>query len=1838
MKKILLSFVLLVAISCDSNKKTTPSDSVFIDYIDSYTGGTVAANSEVKIRFTKNVEEQLPNPQDIFNISPAVKGQFKWDDNQTLSFQPDEKLKQNQEYTVQIALSSLFKNLEPDKKNFAFSFKTLKQNFDVTFEGVRFYDTADLSKTKINGSVQTADGVALEDVQKMIAAFQNNTPLEITWELGSLANSFDFSIENIKAKKVESTIKVKVDGSSIQVDKKLEENITIPSTGKFMVLSSKIVFGRENYISVLFSNPLKEKQNLEGYVSASGIKPRTVINQNELKLYLTKTSTQNIELTIKRFIQNHLGKTLNADYKKKFQVNYSKPEIRFLKRDKKAIMPSSNELILPFEAIGLKAVEVSVVKVFSDNVLQHLQVNSLGGTRELQRVARPISTKTVDLSNLGVTNFGVWNTFSLDLSDVIEVEAGALYQVKIGFNRKQVIFPCSEEGETEKLQQSTDWDSPEEESLSWDGYEDYYGNNYNWQQRDNPCNDSYYGDRRSIRKLFLASDLGVIAKKGDLGELTVFVTNLLTTTPMEDVEITLYNYQEQQIVSKQTDNEGKVVFDATSQKPFVLVAKKEAQTTYLKLDDFSSLSLSNFDITGTKIKKGIKGFIYGERGVWRPADTLHLTFILEDKIKTLSEKHPVIMELYDPNGQRVYRKINNNPIGKMYPFDFVTKKEALTGFWNVKARIGNTSFDKRIRIETVKPNRLKINLDTDKERLEFSDKELKANLNVKWLTGAKANRLKVAYEMKLTPAKTSFNGYSNFNFDDTSKSFFSSRMPVYEGRLDAEGNTQLSINLGDNSQAPGALNVLLFGKAFEEGGDFSVSQSKIPYYPYKSFVGLAIPEGDRRGMLLTDKKHAIKIASLNSKGNPISKRKIKVSLYKLQWRWWWDKSFESLSNYIGSSYRKANYTYFTSTTNGKGFSEIEVKHQDWGRYFIKVEDLESGHSSGAIAYFDWPGWAGKGKEGQLDGASILDFSMEKERFKVGEDISVSVPTTAGNRILVSVESGNRVLETFWVETQEARTQINLKARAEMAPNVYLHMTMIQPHNQVKNDLPLRLYGIQNISVEDPETKLKPKLKLPNVLRPEQKFTVEVSEENQKTMEYTIAVVDDGILDLTNFKTPDPWNTFFQREALSVKTWDLFDKVMGNFSTKNTFITGVGGDEELMDSKDEKSSNRFKPVAKFLGPFTLKAGGKNKHEIQMPQYVGSVRTMLIASSDKAYGNTEKTTPVKQEMMVLATLPRVIGPGEAMKLPVTIFALDDTIKEVSVSVSVSGNLNLTGDKTKNIRFTKSGDQLLYFDLIAKKTLGAGKVKVTATSGNKKATYDIDINSIPRNPLSTIIADEKILTEKENWQYDYQPMGIPGTNDGILEISTLPPLNLEQRLSYLINYPHGCIEQTTSAVFPQLYLDQLIPLTEERKNQIQTNIEAAIERIARYQISSGGLAYWIGGRNASEWGTNYAGHFLLEAKNAGYSVPDNLLKNWIAYQTKRASNWERNEQSSQGLIQAYRLYTLALAKKPKMGAMNRLKAESNISNAAKWRLASAYAKAGYKKQANNMISQLETTEPVATSYSNNVTFGSLIRDQAMVLETLIALEEETLAFEVLRQIATAMGEKKWMSTQTSAYALLAIAKYVQKNKLNNTLELTLKINGIEKKVVHSNEYLYQYRLETPEKDTRIEVSNKAAASVFLRYLKKGIPLEGTERDKQKNIAFEIDYIDSKGTILDISKLPKGTSFKAVVTITNPGKKGRYSDLALTQIFPSGWEIINTRMQNGVEKIPRLNYLDIRDDRVMHYFDLNPNREIVFTVLLNASYEGTYYLPGVRVEAMYDNSIYANQSGRWIQVVPEN
>lgn len=1836
-----LLFIVLFFGSLHSCKQQVKSDQVikimevdpgFSTYIEEYSSGIIPVNSTFKVKLTRAVATSYENKKEsvdlakMFSIEPSVKGECTYNEG-VFTFKPAENLKEGTEYIITFMLKRVM-DVPAKFEKLKFNTFTLKRNFSVSVKGLKPGSPEQSNQYSLHGEILTSVPLKPEDVERIIEAEQEGKDLIVQWDHQTGENRHLFSVINIQRKDKVSSVDLSWNGNAVDVKEKGEKQIEIPAINVFKLMNTNVIHEPEQQVKLTFSDPIDTQQDLEGLVELKGTGPSEIaVEGNQLTLYLHERLVGEYQLVIDKNIKNTNGQSLPDGIETMIDFQFLKPALRLPGHG--VIMPDNGSVIFPFEAVNLKAVDLRIVKVFPSNMINFLQDRSLSDTYDMKRVGKLIYSKRIDLVPSEFVNFNKWNAFSIDLSKHINIEKGAVYQVEIGMQKAYSVYVCAESPDKEEVELYDSNNALENEKDYWENpdtwqneYNDRY---YNWRLRENPCSRAYFTSDRNIKRNILVSNIGLIAKKGNASDVLVVCSDIQTALPLKGVKLEVYNYQLQVIGTGESNEEGFCTIQV-SQKPFMLVAEQNGQKSFLKLNDSNALSLSQFDVSGEIIQEGIKAFIYTERGVWRPGDSIYTSVFIDDRYAPLPDKHPVIFKLVNTKGQIIQKQIQNIDNKRLLTFRTATSADAETGAWKAIVSIGGAEFTKYLRIETIKPNRLKINFTTKNELISSEDQQATALIESNWLTGIKAPGLRTVVDLSLRAGQTKFDQFPLFGFDDATKSFKYETKTLIDSKSDANGNLNLPLQLGKITDAPGMLNADFTVRIFEPGGDASIRQFTKNYSPFSKYAGLFIARADENSEYIkVDENSAMKLISVDPSGEATADQ-LQLMVYKMEWRWWWESSDQNIGSYISRNNARLVLSKTVDIkSNPVSISEAFSK-LEWGRYLVVVQST-SGHTSSQTVY-NRPDYYYEDQSSSQ--ATMLSFTSDKKKYTAGDNINISFPASDKGRALITIENGTSVTDKFWVNTTAGNNDLKIKATEAMAPCAYIHISLIQPFGQRNNDHPIRMYGVIPIPVENPGSRLFPVLQIPSEFRPERQISLSVSEKNGKAMNYTIAMVDEGLLDLTGFNTPDPWAGIYKREALGVKTWDLFDDVLGAFGGKIEKLFAIGGDMNPVDPSKNKA-NRFKPVVRFAGPFRVEQGQTRKHTFDIPAYSGSVRTMIIAGNEGSYGTAEKTSAVKSPLMLLPVAPRSLGFDEEITIPVSVFAQDAALKNVRVKIECSEHFSILSGKETNLNFTEIGEKSVEFRIKTSEISGFGTISLTATSGNESTKYEINIPVKTKElPVSRNVS--KLLKSGEEASHSLVPFGIKGSNKAVVTVSGLPSVNLNSRLNYLIQYPHGCTEQTISSVFPQLYLSGIQELNQEQKRQTGNNIQAGISKLTKHQNTDGSFGFWPGMAANDEWLTNYAGHFFSEAELKGFTIPVQMKKSWLTYQARMASDW-RGTLPYQKVVQAYRLYTLALADKPSFSAMNRLREDKTIPTAGRWFLAGAYAEAGRPEAAYELI-DMRNTSPAENF--NGFTYGDQTRDRAMLLLCMVRMNDQNNMFTLYQHIAKSLNSNEWMNTQTTSFALIAVSKTME--KMNADQKGLSYLLTIDKKVNESikTSTLFSTALTTElPGEQQVKIKNTSAGTVFVNYYTEGIPKAGQSVKTDRNLETTVKFIGRDKTPIDITKLAQGTDFMAVIQIRNKSVED-VSDCALTFQVPSGWEIRNTRMFNQTTSVNEdsFDYRDFRDDKVCTYFDLKEGQSKTYLVFLNASYLGKYYFPNIQTEAMYDKNYLSVIPGVWVEV----
>ena len=1858
---VLLALTLLAA-ACTQRPPAEVAalpDMAYAPYVNAFTGGQVASREGVRVVLAEPLDSQRRAAVDLnglITLDPRMSGRTRFTGPSTLLFQPDQPLANGRAYTATLDLA----RLRPDAPD---SLARLSFGFEVVPQGLRFAEVrlrpdplapAERRRRQVIGTLLTNDFANPETVVAGFSARQGDTDLAVDWTHDGDGLHHRFVVDGVARAADPSEVVLRFRGEALGAPGADSlRRVVVPAASTFAVTGTDLDQDAEQVATVYFSDVLDEDQDLTGLVYlADGTDVRLERRGDAVLVYPAQRRSGTVEVVVDASLRDARGNTLEREVRLSLDFADLKPAVELAGEG--TVTPSSQGSTVPFRAVGLRRVDVEVLRIFADNATQFFQDNDLGGRSRLTRVARPVFRGSVPLEAAdGAVDYSEWNYFALDLARYVAVEPGAIYRVGLTFGPDDVASDCPN-----GLPLADDAERPGEDAFD---DPDYYGYNYAYDGRtywyddaahDDPCEPDYYRGRGVARNL-LASDIGLLAKRGTTGELLVFATDLLTTEPLAEVDVELLNLQGQSVAAAKTGPDGAAAFDVDA-RPFVAVARRGDERAYLRLARQEAQNLSAFDVGGEASAAGARGMIYGERGVWRPGDSIYLTLILERSDAELAAGVPVVFELRDPLGKLTTSRVIAEDAPGMYGLRAATDPDAPTGPWQATVRAGAATFRHTVRVETVMPNRLSARLTFPHDPPRLYVDSGRATLAARWLHGAPAGGLRAVVEWSAEPKRQPFPAYAGYGFTDESKAFRAEAQELFAGALDADGEASFALGVADPASMPGLLGARFTARVFERGGAFSTVTSGHTLSPYPAYVGVRPPESESYFGLDAGAPLRFDLAVLDAAGEPLSRDSLRVEVYDIAWSSWWERDRPgALASYVANRAQHLALDTLVAPGAAAPTVTLDLSRVAYGRKMIRVIDPVGGHAATATFYLADPLWAADASS-RPSGAELLAFSLDAAEYAPGQRATVNLPAFPGGRALVSVEAGDRVVGYRWIEGTADPQQISVSIADDMAPNAFVHVTVVQPHAQTGNDQPIRLYGVQPFAVVDPATRLAPEVDLRSAagprngeLAPEEAFEVRVSEAEGRAMSYTVAVVEEGLLGITDFATPDPHARFTERRALGVRTYDMFAHVLGAFTGRLAGLLAVGGDEDTGAEAPDARANRFRPVVKYLGPFRLEPGATAVHTLEMPNYVGAVRAMVVAADGSgAYGSADLTLPVRRPLMALATLPRVLGPGETVELPVTVFATDPSIETVDVSLEGLDLLTAT-ETSRRLTFAEPGEQIARFTLRSPERLGVARVRVRAEGAGFSAGDEVELQvRAPAAEVTRVV--DAVVEPGEAWAAPYAAVGMAGTNAGALEVSDGLPVNLERRLRYLTRYPHGCLEQVVSAAFPQLYVGDFTRLDAGRAATIQRNVRDALRRLQAFQRPSGALAYWPAARDGDAvWAGAYAAHFIAEARDRGYVPPAGLLEAYLAHARRDADAWtpRRAEVQPRATLaaQAYRLFALARAGQPRLGAMNRLRGHDSLGRVPLTLLSGAYALAGQVEAARELLVAAEEAPQLDRPAYRRYSFGSPARDVALGLYVRALLgTDATGARRLAEEVSANLASGRWYSTQATAWSLLAMAAYAPPREPGDPpLAYAVELPGLEEVPGLDETFTQAARtrlvdLPAPAADSERDLllRNTGERRLYARVVTTGTPATSQSGvDEANNLQLSVRYTDPAGAPLDIGGLVPGQDFLAVVTVKHPGQLGSYHELALTQIFPPGWEIRNDRLA-GQAVGGELDHQDIRDDRVLSYFDLPRGRSVEVVTRLTAAYGGRYYLPDVYCEAMYDRDVRARVGGRWVEV----
>ncbi len=1367
-----------------------------------------------------------------------------------------------------------------------------------------------------------------------------------------------------------------------------------------------------------------------------------------------------------------------------------------------------------------------------------------------------------------------------------------------------------------------------------------------------------------VSKLVAVTDVGLIVKQGATGGTLVFANSIRTAQPLSGVTVSLVSTNNQVIGTVTTDAAGVAAFDsAASMRRFrlgMVTATKDADFTFLDLNK-SRVETSRFEVGGlTSNAARYQAFLYGDRNLYRPGDTVRTnTVVRTEDWQTPPANLPVKIRLLLPTGKEYSSLRQKLSAAGSFESRFILPPAIMTGRYTMEVLTGNDVLltSKQISVEEFIPDRLKVTVRAAPAVLR-PGQAVTASISAQNLFGPPATDRKFEVEFSLkekTFAPKNFPGYSfDINSGERRKttSGDSESAPVSrfekttrEGVTDAAGQATATYNVPEVRDL-GTLEGVAFATVFDETGRPVNRLATFDVQTQATMFGIEhISE-----LLSTRQAATVRLVALTPQGKATSAQ-AQVKLVRLIWETVLERQG---GRYVYNSQQREQTisTRTQSVGNGTAFSFTPVSS---GEYEVRIS------RPGAVSYVAQRFYAYGYGDTQANAFEVnnegeVTIETDKAKYEPGETATLLLKTPFAGRVLVTVERG-KVLSHFYVTTDQKSAQVKVPITAEHVPNVYVTATAIRAISD--NRLPLTVArGFVPLAVEKPGARLAVAIAAPAASRSQTFQTVEIT--TAPRAQVTLAVVDEGILQIKNYVTPDPYGYFYQKRALEVSAFDMYPFLLPELGTSSS-----GGDAaDLRRRTNPVPNRRVKLVAKWSGVLTADDAGKVRYRVRVPQFSGALRIMAVAYKDDAFGNAEHTMKVADPVVISTALPRFMSPGDTIDVPVT---LTNTTKQtVSGTVGIIlGNKNqpmsepleivhdeLESDKTtpttdaKATQIQPGTEKRIVFRLFAKPRIGNASIKVYFEAGKETFTETIELPVRPASSLekrtgSGVLAGGASLPL--NLKTDFLPASLTSR----LVISRSPLTEFSRDLRYLLQYPYGCLEQTVSAAFPQLYYADLAATLQQKtgaaaKNQRYNpnyNVQEAIRKIESMQLYNGSLSYWPGGDYDNWWATAYAAHFLQEAQRAGFAVNKSVLDKTLRYLQFRlkkretepyqyfdASNLAREKTIASKEI-AYSLYVLALAGRQDAVALNYYKANRQLlAQDSKYLLACTQALLGNQRQFRALLPAKFGGETAAKRALDG-SFYSPIRDQGLVLNALFDTDPNNpQVMQLARQLSRQLRQAGWLSTQERAFALLGLGKIARRDA-RSTATATVSAGG---KVLGS----FTGKDLTISNVANRPLNLRAAGSGNLYYFweTEGISASGQVKEEDSYLRVRRQFLNRAGQPLGTPTFRQNDLVVVKITIEAGDAAGIVKNVAITDLLPAGLEIENARL-GAVRELDWANdaatpdYLDVRDDRI-NFFTTATGKPKSFYYLARAVSKGTFKLGPVNADAMY-NAEYHSYNG---------
>ena len=1339
------------------------------------------------------------------------------------------------------------------------------------------------------------------------------------------------------------------------------------------------------------------------------------------------------------------------------------------------------------------------------------------------------------------------------------------------------------------------------------------------------------------------SDLGLIAREGN-EKILVFANSIKSAAALAGVNVLAYGANNQLLGMGTTNTDGVAEIsyarkDMAGFRPAMIIARTADDFNYLPFNT-TRVNTSRFEVGGRHSNStGLDAFIYPERDIYRPGEKVNFSVIIRDKQWKSPGELPVKLKFLLPNGKelKTFRKSLNEQGSLEGSVDIAVS--AITGSYSLEVYTSNDVLlaTQPFRIEEFVPDRIKVTARLDKPYLEAGDAAQLSIHAVNFFGPPAANR---NYEYEAQTKQKTFNpkNYGRYDFSLANQSTMFNK-DNREGKTDEEGNAIEKYEVPEMYKNLGLLQTTFYATVFDETGRPVSRSTTVDIFTQPVYFGIA---DDGYYYYSLNQAVQFPLIALDRSERVLNGASARVEVVKYEYRTVLTKS----GNYFRYESQENQKVVASGLVTVSGEStKYSFVPRSPGRYEVRVS-IPGANAYISKSFYSYGSWGGDNTSFDVNNEGHIDIELDKSSYLTGETMKALFKTPFSGRMLVTLET-DKIVSYQYVNVDKRTASLDLPLTADDLPNVYITATLIKPHEL--SDIPLTVaHGYQSVKVEEKDRKIAVDIVAQKTVRSHtrQKVTVKAVPGSM----VTLAAVDNGVLQISSFETPDPYTHFYAKRALEVNGYDLYPLL---FPEVRPSLSSTGGDGEgdMKKRVNPMPAKRIKIVSWWSGIAKANGSGEAEFEFDIPQFSGEVRLMAVAYKDQRFGSKESAMTVADPIVLSSALPRFLSPGDTVTMPVTISNTTGSSASADARISVSGAVRVAGDDHMSLSIPANSEGRAVFQLVAPPAIGIGKVSVQVASKGEKFTDETEIGVRPTAPLQKITGSGTVAGGSTSAINMSPGDFIPSTVDYSLLVSRSPVIELTKYLSYLVEYPYGCTEQTVSVAFPQLYYGDLADMAHRGNSATKAtanwNIQEAIRKIKMRQLYNGAVTLWDNEGTENWWATIYAAHFLIEAQKAGFDVDKGLSETMLGYINSRLKNRETityyyNRDQNKKIAPkevAYGLYVLSLAGRPNVSVMNYYKANpALLSLDCKYLLSAAYALSGDKKSFREFLpTQFAGEESVAQTGGS---FYSDIRDESLALNVLVDADPGNAQIPVMvRHISEKLKQRYWYSTQELAFSFLSLGK-VARRDAGSTATADIQVDGKTVGTMNGNAVKFtSAQLKGAGAATpKVDIVGKGSGKVYYFWQTEGISSTGAYKEEDSYLRVRKRFFDRNGRLITGNTFHQNDLVIVQVTLEKTYSTD-IDNVVITDMLPAGFEIENPRTKD----IPGMDWvkdaetptaLDVRDDRINFFDNLRSNRQVYYYAVRAVS-PGVYKMGPVGADAMYNGEYHSYNGAGTVKVV---